>query len=412
MYSYGSFKDQAIEYVKQAVQEDNAGNYAKAFPLYMNALEYFKTYLKYEPNLKMREAVQDKFTVYLRRAEEIRAVLDEGQPSHTYFRPVAKPGGCETGLNSAIKRENPNVKWSDVAGLERAKQAFQEAVILPLKFPQFFTGKQQQQRTFLLYGPSGTGKSYLAKAVATEVNFTFFSVSSSNLVSKWKSESAKLVSSLFQTARENAPAFIFIDEIDTLYGEGNENEASTKTKTELIVQMQDIGYTDQKILVIATTNAPFALDQPIRRRFDKRIYIPLPDLKARQHMFKVHLGDTPYNLTESDFEYLASRTEGFSGSDISICVEDVLLEPIRKTQDAMFFYENPEGMWTLCEPEQQGAVQTTMQELASKGLSSKILPTPVTRTDFEKILARKKPTVSKADLKVYERFTKEYGEEG
>ncbi|QHN95193.1 Protein SUPPRESSOR OF K(+) TRANSPORT GROWTH DEFECT [Arachis hypogaea] len=93
-------------------------------------------------------------------------------------------------------------------------------------------------------------------------------------------------------------------------------------------------------------------------------------------------------------------------------VEDVLLEPIRKTQDAMFFYENPEGMWTLCEPEQQGAVQTTMQELASKGLSSKILPTPVTRTDFEKILARKKPTVSKADLKVYERFTKEYGEEG
>ncbi|MED6145286.1 Vacuolar protein sorting-associated protein 4B [Stylosanthes scabra] len=85
----------------------------------------------------------------------------------------------------------------------------------------------------------------------------------------------------------------------------------------------------------------------------------------------VHLGDTPYNLTDSDFEYVASRTEGFSSSDISICVEDVLLEPLRKTQDAMFFYKNPEGMWTICEPEKQGAVQITMQELALKGLSSK-----------------------------------------
>ncbi|MED6222378.1 Vacuolar protein sorting-associated protein 4B [Stylosanthes scabra] len=412
MYSYGFFKEQAIEYVKQAVQEDNVGNYAKAFPLYMNALEYFKTCLKYEPNLKIREAIQDKFNQYLRRAEEIRAVLDEGQPSPTYFRLAAKPGGSGAALNSVIRREKPNVKWSDVAGLERAKQAFQEAVILPLKFPQFFTGKGQQKRTFLLHGPPGTGKSYLAKAVATEADFALFSVSSSDLVSKWKSERAKLISSLFQTARENVPSIILIDEIDSLYGEGNENEASTQIKIELLLHMQDVGHNDQKILVLATTNAPYALDQPIRRRFDKLIYIPLPDLKARQHMFKVHLGDTPYNLTDSDFEYLASRTEGFSGSDISICVEDVLLEPLRKTQDAMFFYKNPEGMWTICGPEQQGAVQVTMQDLASKGLSSKILPPPVTRTDFEKIFAGKRPTVSEADLEAHERFTKEFGEEG
>ncbi|RYQ97827.1 hypothetical protein Ahy_B08g093901 isoform B [Arachis hypogaea] len=410
---YSNFKEQAIEYVKQAVQEDNAGNYAKAFPLYMNALEYFKTHLKYEKNPKIREAITQKFTEYLRRAEEIRAVLDDGGPGSgasngdaaVAARPKTKPKGGEggggdgedpeqaklrAGLNSAIIREKPNVKWNDVAGLESAKQALQEAVILPVKFPQFFTGKRRPWRAFLLYGPPGTGKSYLAKAVATEADSTFFSISSSDLVSKWMGESEKLVSSLFQMARESAPSIIFIDEIDSLCGqrgEGNESEASRRIKTELLVQMQGVGHNDQKVLVLAATNTPYALDQ-------------------------VHLGDTPNNLTEKDFEYLASRTDGFSGSDISVCVKDVLFEPVRKTQDAMYFYKSPEGMWIPCGPKQPGAIQTTMQDLASKGLASKILPPPITRTDFEKVLARQRPTVSKADLDVHERFTKEFGEEG
>lgn len=431
---YSNFKEQAIEYVKKAVEEDNAGNYVKAFPLYMNALEYFKTHLKYEKNPKIKEAITHKFTDYLRRAEEIRAVLDEGGtgPASNGDAAVAtkskkKPkdgddGGDDpeqaklrAGLNSAIIREKPNVKWNDVAGLESAKQALQEAVILPVKFPQFFTGKRRPWRAFLLYGPPGTGKSYLAKAVATEAESTFFSISSSDLVSKWMGESEKLVSNLFQMSRENAPSIIFIDEIDSLCGqrgEGSESEASRRIKTELLVQMQGVGSDDQKVLVLAATNTPYALDQAIRRRFDKRIYIPLPDLKARQHMFKVHLGDTPSNLTESDFESLARRTEGFSGSDISVCVKDVLFEPVRKTQDAMCFTETPDGMLLPCGPKTPGSIQTTMQDLAAKGLAAKILPPPITRTDFDKVLARQRPTVSKADLEVHERFTKEFGEDG
>ncbi|KAL0369538.1 UNVERIFIED_CONTAM: protein SUPPRESSOR OF K(+) TRANSPORT GROWTH DEFECT 1 [Sesamum angustifolium] len=389
---YSNFKEQAIEYVRQAVAEDNAGNYARAFPLYMNALEYFKTHLKYEKNPKIKEAITQKFTEYLRRAEEIRAVRDEGGSgpasngdAAVATRPKTKPkdgndgedGDKEklrAGLNSAIIREKPNVKWNDVAGLESAKQALQEAVILPVKFPQFFTGKRRPWRAFLLYGPPGTGKSYLAKAVATEADSTFFSVSSSDLVSKWMGESEKLVSNLFQMARESSPSIIFIDEIDSLCGtrgEGNESEASRRIKTELLVQMQGVGHTDDKVLVLAATNTPYSLDQAIRRRFDKRIYIPLPDVKARQHMFKVHLGDTPHNLTESDFEVLGRKTEGFSGSDISVCVKDVLFEPVRKTQDAMFFIKTSNGMWMPCGPKQPGAIQTTMQELAAEGLAAK-----------------------------------------
>ncbi|XP_024392148.1 protein SUPPRESSOR OF K(+) TRANSPORT GROWTH DEFECT 1 isoform X1 [Physcomitrium patens] len=442
---YSNFKEQAIEYVRQAVAEDNAGNYAKAFPLYMNALEYFKTHLKYEKNPKIKEAITQKFTEYLRRAEEIRAVLDDGPTGPTangdaavQAKPKSKAGKKDgggrgdgdgdsedpeqqklrSGLNSAIIREKPNVRWADVAGLESAKQALQEAVILPVKFPQFFTGKRRPWRAFLLYGPPGTGKSYLAKAVATEADSTFFSISSSDLVSKWMGESEKLVANLFQMAHEAAPSIIFIDEIDSLCGirgEGNESEASRRIKTELLVQMQGVGKQDTKVLVLAATNTPYSLDQAVRRRFDKRIYIPLPEFKARQHMFKVHLGDTPNNLTERDYEDLARKTDGFSGSDIAVCVKDVLFEPVRKTQDAMHFkkvHTKDGEMWMPCGPREAGARQTTMTELAAEGLASKILPPPITKSDFDKVLAKQRPTVSKDDLIIQEKFTKEFGEEG
>ncbi|CAA7033744.1 unnamed protein product [Microthlaspi erraticum] len=436
---YSNFKEQAIEYVKQAVQEDNAGNYSKAFPLYMNALEYFKTHLKYAKNPKIREAITHKFTEYLRRAEEIRAVLDGGGSgpgsngdAAVATKPKSKPKGGEgggdgedpeqsklrAGLDSAIVREKPNVKWTDVAGLESAKQALQEAVILPVKFPQFFTGKRRPWRAFLLYGPPGTGKSYLAKAVATEADSTFFSVSSSDLVSKWMGESEKLVSNLFEIARESAPSIIFVDEIDSLCGqrgEGNESEASRRIKTELLVQMQVKRVLDTMMRKCSFWQQQIHRMLLIRLLGDVLISVSislLPDVKARQHMFKVHLGDTPHNLNEADFEYLARRTEGFSGSDVAVCVKDVLFEPVRKTQDAMFFFKSADGTWIPCGPKQSGAIQITMQELAEKGLADKIIPPPIARTDFEKVLARQRPTVSKSDLEVHERFTKEFGEEG
>jgi vacuolar protein-sorting-associated protein 4 len=246
-----------------------------------------------------------------------------------------------------------------VAGLEGAKDLLKEAVILPVKFPQLFTGRRTPWKGILLYGPPGTGKSYLAKAVATESGAScFLSVSSSDLVSKFQGESERLVKNLFEIARQRAPSIIFIDEIDSLCssrGDG-ENESARRIKTEFLIQMQGVGKGNEGVLVLGATNTPWELDPAIRRRFEKRVYISLPEVAARAHMFKVHIGDTPHDLTEADFKILAERTDGFTGSDIAVAVRDALYEPVRTCQVATHFKQVPDPagthpyLWVPCSP--------------------------------------------------------------
>ena len=216
-------------------------------------------YEKYEPSLKLKQVIREKIEEYLKRAEELKKII-RGVPIEETPAPVSsgtsvqvvKPKGSaenvekndqeyskmQEQLSQVIVTEKPNVKWDDVAGLDSAKNAIKEAVILPIEFPHFFVGKRQTWSGFLLYGPPGTGKSFLAKAVATEVKSTFFTVSSSALISKYMGESEKMVATLFSMAHEMAPSIIFIDEIDSLCGErggSGEHESSRRVKTEFLV---------------------------------------------------------------------------------------------------------------------------------------------------------------------------------
>merc|ERR1712076_197930 len=199
------------------------------------------------------------------------------------------------------------------------KDSLKETVILPVRFPQLFTGKRKPFKGILLYGPPGTGKSYLAKAVATEADSTFFSISSADLISKWQGESERLVRNLFELARESPGknSIIFIDEIDSLCGSRSEGESdsSRRIKTEFLVQMQGVGNSMDGVLVLGATNVPWELDNAIRRRFQKRIYISLPDATARAGIFKNKGAKTKNNLTDDDWVTLGNEAEGYSGSD-------------------------------------------------------------------------------------------------
>ncbi|KAJ2804973.1 Vacuolar protein sorting-associated protein 4 [Coemansia helicoidea] len=448
--SGANFLQNAIEIIKKAIAEDTAGNYEEAYGHYKNGIEWFLTAIKYEKNDKQREKLRQKLVEYIDRAEQLKDHV-KAQKSQ---KPVAvggngssgggggakkkangtgkgddADGGLDSetrklrqGLEGAILSDKPNVHWEDVAGLDGAKESLKEAVILPIKFPQLFTGKRTPWRGILLYGPPGTGKSYLAKAVATEANSTFYAVSSSDLVSKWMGESERLVKNLFAMARENRPSIIFIDEVDSLCGtrgEG-ESEASRRIKTEFLVQMNGVGNDDTGVLVLGATNIPWALDIAIRRRFEKRIYIPLPDPAARARMFQLHIGNTPCTLTQRDYRMLADRTDGYSGSDIAVIVRDALMQPIRKVQLATHFKQvrqpadrsEPGGpqrdYWTPCSPGDPQAVEKTWNEVGGNDLWEPDL----TLTDFIKAVKNSRPTVNDEDLKRQIEFTNDFGQEG
>ncbi|KAI3640047.1 hypothetical protein MIR68_000925 [Amoeboaphelidium protococcarum] len=433
-----NFLKKAVEIVNKAIEQDQKEQYEEALRLYMHSLEYFLAAIKYEKNDRVKESIRKKMSEYLDRAEKLKELTSK--PKKKVLASEGGGGGKKSGggsedndgeddadkkklrkgLEGAILTEKPNVRWSDVAGLEGAKEALKEAVILPIKFPHLFTGKRTPWQGILLYGPPGTGKSYLAKAVATEAQATFFSVSSSDLVSKWMGESERLVKQLFEMARESKPSIVFIDEIDSLCGSRGEgeSEASRRIKTEFLVQMNGVGNNQSGVLILGATNIPWSLDSAIRRRFEKRIYIPLPETSARAKMFELHLGSTPNALTPNDFRHLAEKTEGYSGSDIAVVVRDALMQPVRKVQTATHFkwVDAPsredvnviKKFLTPCSPGDAGAQEMSWTDVEG----DQLLEPSLTINDFFKAVAKSRPTVNQADLDLQIKFTSDFGQEG
>jgi len=238
-------------------------------------------------------------------------------------------------VSDTIISERPNIKMSEVAGLGDAKQAINDAIVAPMKHPELFKGKARQPwRGILFYGPAGCGKTLIAKAVASEVNATFFNVSAANIVSKWLGESERLVMHLFQLARKSQPAIVFIDELDSIgvSRSGDDVGGERRMKTQLLTELQGLASNhEDRVTVIGATNLPWEIDFALRSRFEKRIHVPLPDKDARAAILEIHMEDIEVSPSV-DFEELADLTEGYSGRDISIVCREAAMEPIRELQ--------------------------------------------------------------------------------
>ena len=226
-----------------------------------------------------------------------------------------------------------------------------------------------------------------------------------------------MIKVLFTEARKHDSAIIFIDEIDSLCSarSENENESTRRVKTEFLVQMEGLNNKGGRLLVLGATNIPWGLDQAVKRRFEKRIYIPLPDESARLYMLKKKIEEVPYQITDEQFKDLTKRCENYSGSDIEVLCKDAAMEPLRFAQNTMKFQKvnTPQGqkyqpVHTSTPADGYNVIQSSVYDLPDRSL---VLPA-VSHNDFVISMKRSKCSVSLADLKQYEEWTKMYGEEG
>jgi SpoVK/Ycf46/Vps4 family AAA+-type ATPase len=381
----------ATKYALEAVRLDKQGSRGMAITMYQKGISTLLKLVRLYPNYGLN-------TVYIQRAqayqERIKALQGQGpvqsfQPQQersvemTDQSPEAETGtDGKASYDELVLDEKPNVRWTQVVGLDPAKKAIKEAIVYPVERPDLFP--LGWPRGILLFGPPGCGKTLVAAAVATEINAAFVSVDAASVMSKWLGEAEKNVAKLFTQARKTAnngrPAIIFIDELDSLIGmHSNEVGGETRVRNQFLKEMDGVMDKGKNIhaYVIGATNKPWALDWPFIRRFQKRIMVPLPDHEARLNMLKLyteHLNLSP----KVDLDEFARLAGGFSGSDIRDICQSAHLRVIGELFDS------------------------------GKASDKHAKPRPIAMDDFKGILEDRKPSVSPRVVSSYNEWAEAF----
>jgi SpoVK/Ycf46/Vps4 family AAA+-type ATPase len=319
--------------------------------------------------------------VYMEHIENFRRRIKElnDQGSRIGVNPSSQLGVEQIEHFAPIQK--PNVRWNDIADLRDAKMAVEESVIYPARRPDLFP--LGWPRGLLFFGPPGCGKTLLAAAIATEINADFFCVDAATVMDKWLGQSEKNVANLFQDARRASgsgrPAIIFIDEVDSLVGiRGDEVGGEVRTRNQFLKEMDSISdkSNPSHVYVVGATNKPWALDEAFIRRFQKRIFVPLPNVEARTELVSIYSKDLTTSGDVSTDE-LVHMTDGYSGSDI----RDIL---------------------------QSAQIKVVRELFQSQKITERSRPRAICMEDIREVLRKRRPSVSPEMLRFYDKWFERY----